>query len=54
MEDSDGIEDITHVHDPEKGTGNLDRVESSTGSDEKGKHQAVEQAHVSTTETGRV
>jgi len=44
MEDSDGIEEITHAHDPEKGVDNrnLERVESSTGSDEKGRQQAVE------------
>ena len=41
MEDSDGLEEVTGVHDPEKG---LDQVESTTGSDEKGKQQALEQA----------
>ncbi|KIM32985.1 hypothetical protein M408DRAFT_326659 [Serendipita vermifera MAFF 305830] len=54
MEDSDGIEEITHVHDPEKGEGDrkFERVDSSAGSDEKGNQQAVEK--VPSTEVERV
>jgi hypothetical protein len=46
MEDTDGLEEVTGVQDPEKGDHdhNLDRVDSTTGSDEKGKQQALEQA----------
>lgn len=46
MEDSDGLEEVTGVRDPELGVSDhkLNRVDSSTGSDEKGRQQAIENA----------
>jgi hypothetical protein len=44
MEDTDGLEEVTGAQDPEKGVHDLDRVDSTTGSDEKGKQHALEQA----------
>lgn len=44
MEDSDGLEEAAQVHDPERGDHKLGRVESSAGSDEKGRQQTLEQA----------
>ena len=44
MEESDGLEEVTQLHDPEKGSEDqqLDRVASSTGSDEKRKQGLME------------